>query len=155
MVRTLAETREHLNDLMQFDHVIEVHPDGTVTEPRDTWAPEVIDSDGTLSQGGTAGTGWSLLNGYSGQDRYAGPVMHQSECIGGVLADDILSQPGQYVALIVPGECDEVECEGHESLAGEHMSETTYCDGSCNTHECDGCDPEPAGWAIAYRETGE
>jgi hypothetical protein len=26
---------------------------------------------------------------------------------------------------------DEWECEGHESLAGEHMGETVYCDGTC------------------------
>lgn len=25
----------------------------------------------------------------------------------------------------------EPECEGHESLAGEHMGETVFCDGSC------------------------
>ena len=30
------------------------------------------------------------------------------------------------------GELDDPEgCEGHESLAGEHMGETVYCDGSC------------------------
>lgn len=23
------------------------------------------------------------------------------------------------------------ECEGHESLAGSHMGETVYCDGTC------------------------
>lgn len=28
-------------------------------------------------------------------------------------------------------EDDEDECEGHESLAGQHMGETVYCDGSC------------------------
>lgn len=26
---------------------------------------------------------------------------------------------------------DDEGCEGHESLAGEHMGETVYCDGSC------------------------
>lgn len=26
---------------------------------------------------------------------------------------------------------DELACEGHESLAGEHMGETVYCDGTC------------------------
>jgi hypothetical protein len=26
---------------------------------------------------------------------------------------------------------DDDGCEGHESLAGEHMGETVYCDGSC------------------------
>lgn len=25
------------------------------------------------------------------------------------------------------------ECEGHESLAGEHMGETVYCDGTCRS----------------------
>lgn len=25
------------------------------------------------------------------------------------------------------------ECEGHESLAGEHMGEAVYCDGSCSS----------------------
>jgi len=32
-------------------------------------------------------------------------------------------------------EPEEDECEGHESLAGEHMGETVYCDGSCNGSE--------------------
>ena len=26
---------------------------------------------------------------------------------------------------------DDLECPGHESLAGEHMGESVYCDGSC------------------------
>lgn len=26
---------------------------------------------------------------------------------------------------------DDTQCEGHESLAGEHMGEAVYCDGSC------------------------
>lgn len=26
---------------------------------------------------------------------------------------------------------DDDQCEGHESLAGEHMGESVYCDGSC------------------------
>jgi hypothetical protein len=34
--------------------------------------------------------------------------------------------------LIEPVEDD---CEGHESLDGASMGETTYCDGSCRTHE--------------------
>jgi len=25
-----------------------------------------------------------------------------------------------------------LDCDGHESLAGEHMGETVYCDGSCS-----------------------
>jgi hypothetical protein len=26
---------------------------------------------------------------------------------------------------------DDNDCEGHESLAGEHMGETVFCDGTC------------------------
>lgn len=26
---------------------------------------------------------------------------------------------------------DDTECEGHESLAAEHMGESVYCDGTC------------------------
>lgn len=90
--------RDSLNDLMAFDHVIRVHDDGTVTEPKGIWAPEL--HDGELSQGGTAGTGWSLMDGWSGQYGYSGPMMHQSEFIGGRMADHILTTPGLYVALV-------------------------------------------------------
>jgi hypothetical protein len=31
----------------------------------------------------------------------------------------------------VDAEDDDEGCEGHESLAGQHMGETVYCDGSC------------------------
>lgn len=86
-----------LNDLMSFDHVIQVHADGSVTEPRGVWAPEL--HDGQLFQGGTAGEGWELMNGYSGQYMYSGPTMHESEFIGGRMARDILATPGLYVAI--------------------------------------------------------
>jgi hypothetical protein len=33
-----------------------------------------------------------------------------------------------YVHGEIPG-----ECEGHESLAGQHMGETVFCDGTCST----------------------
>jgi len=87
-----------LNNVMEFDHVIEVHVDGSVTDaPTGIWGPELC--DGELLQGGTAGTGWTLMNGYSGQYNYRGPIMHASEFIGGKMAHDILSEPGFYVAL--------------------------------------------------------
>lgn len=93
-VKVSADT---LNDLMSFDHVIQVHADGSVTEPDKVWAPEL--HDGELSQGGTAGEGWELMDGYSGQHGYPGPIMHQSEFIGGCMARDILATPGLYVAI--------------------------------------------------------
>jgi hypothetical protein len=38
----------------------------------------------------------------------------------------------QHVALELLDDDDpDDECEGHESLDGEHMGETVYCDGTC------------------------
>jgi len=81
-----------LNDVMGFDHVIVIGEGGTVADAQGIYAPELHD--------GEVSPGWTLLNGYSGQDRYSGPIMHASEFIGGGMADDILSTPGVYVALV-------------------------------------------------------
>lgn len=95
-------TADTLNDTMEFDHVIHVHADGTVTDaPDNVRAPEL--HDGELHQGNpVVGTGgnWSLMDGYSGQDGYSGPCMHASESVGGQMARDILSEPGYYVTLV-------------------------------------------------------
>ena len=88
-------TPQNLNDVMEFDRVIEVHEDGTVTERHDIWAPNLYDGE---FEPGTSG--WSLMDGYSGQYLYRGPMMHQSEFIGGRMARDILENPGVYVALV-------------------------------------------------------
>jgi len=91
-------TADKLNDLMQFEHVIEVHEDGTVTEPSGIYAPEVVEINGVA---GTGDPSWELLNGFSGQYGYSGPVMHPSEYIGDGLARYILETPGIYVAVVV------------------------------------------------------
>lgn len=89
--------RNNLTEVMEFDHVIEVQAYGTVTDDvpytRNTWLPTLL--DGELS----GGDGWSLMDGYSGQYGYSGPIMHESEFIGGGMADDILSTPGYYVVI--------------------------------------------------------
>jgi hypothetical protein len=83
-----------LNAIMEFDHVIRVHDDGTITEPTGIYAPELW--DGTLDS-----DRWGFFTtGYSRQDSYAGPIMHNSELIGGGLARDILETPGVYVAVV-------------------------------------------------------
>lgn len=92
-------TTERLESIMEFDHVIRVHADGTVTDNLSgVHAPEL--HEGELMQGGTSGTGWTLMDGYSGQCGYSGPMMHQSEYVGGGLARDIMSAPGMYVTLV-------------------------------------------------------
>jgi hypothetical protein len=82
-----------LNDVMEFDHVIQVHGDGTITDaPDNIWAPSMYDGE-------TDDERWTLMTGYTGQYSYSGPVMHDSEYIGGKMEQDIRSTPGFYVAL--------------------------------------------------------
>jgi hypothetical protein len=92
---SLEKDRYWLNNIMEVDHVIEVHEDGTVTEDtEDVYAPEVY--TGELFEP----DGWSFFTtGYSGQYGYSGPWMHASEFVGGSLAQDILSEPGYYVVI--------------------------------------------------------
>jgi hypothetical protein len=115
-----------LNEIMAFDHVIQVHPDGTVTDaPDDVHAPELDAENDTVS-----GDGWTLLRGFTGQYGYNGPIMHSSEFIGGGLARHILETPGYYVALVA-----------------EYWS-----DGNCWNDENGNPLGEPyvEGWAVAY-----
>ena len=46
-------------------------------------------------------TDWQVLTGYTGQYGYNGPVMHESEYLGGRLLEDIKSNRGHYVCLVV------------------------------------------------------
>lgn len=90
--------RENLNDVMEFDHVIRVHENGSVTDDEpNIWAPDVAFAGGKIEMDPT----WKLMDGYSGQYAYSGPAMHDSEYIGGRLADDILSTPGVYAAVVI------------------------------------------------------
>lgn len=95
---------DRLRDLMEFDHVVEVHEDGRFTDAPDyIWAPEVYTDN--VDQGDD----WTLMNGYSGQFGYSGPAMHSSEFIGGKLAEAILETPGYYVATVIYDGSDEPE----------------------------------------------
>ena len=86
-----------LNEIMEFDHVVRVDEFGNVTDGNDgtraTWAPSLY--DGELDT-----DGWTLMDGYSGQCGYSGPMMHASEFVGGQLERDILATPGLYVVLV-------------------------------------------------------
>jgi hypothetical protein len=85
----------NLSDRMDFDHVIRVHEDGTVTDEPGIYAPEML-LDGEISD-----SDWEFFStGYTGQYGYNGPIMHNSEFIGGRLERDILETPGVYVAVI-------------------------------------------------------
>lgn len=124
--------RDKLNDVMEFDHVIEVYASGHVeTDVAACWAPQLYatsDADGSHVPGTDADLidqakrqGWELLTGITGQYGYSGPCMHASEVVGGGLADRILATPGYWVTVVV--------------------------------WEID--DSEPDCWALAFRRNGE
>lgn len=128
-------TPEELQNAMEFDRIVLVDTEGNISNTYisagdvDSYFDLSVGEDGTdyfeMSEG------WTLLQGYTGQYGYNGPVMHPSEFIGGRLARDILETPGYYVALVVNAPCD--------------YDGTTECDIET------GCDCEPAGWAIAFK----
>jgi hypothetical protein len=115
-------TAETLNQAMEFDCPVRIHPDGNVTVADDAWAPELHD-------GQLADHGWILLDGYSGQYGYSGPIMHPSEYIGGRMARDILARPGLYVTLVAEYSCE--ECLTRDDCQEDHWQ----------------------GWAVAFRPT--
>jgi hypothetical protein len=120
-----------LNDMMEFDHVVEVLEDGTVNETPGIFIYAELNVNPAGEDEFSLEEGWELLQGFTGQYGYRGPVMHPSEFIGGGLERHILETPGYYVALVVNAYCD---------YSGE-----TQCE------EDSGCDCEPAGWAIAFK----
>ena len=94
--------------------------------PRPHSGPLVSNSDSELQEQARS-SGWDgLLTGFTGQYSYNGPVMHDSEYVGGGLARYILENPGWYCATAV--------------TAPALDDETT-------TYVC--------GWAIAYKEASE
>ena len=91
--KVASRKRASLNDQMEFDCVVEVKPDGSVVDAPNVYGPSLYDDE-------LEGSEWTLMDGYSGQFGYSGPIMHDSEFIGGGLERDILAQPGYYVALV-------------------------------------------------------
>lgn len=85
----------NLNEFVEFDSPFTVDEDGIVEfAAPDIYAPSLYDDELDSEK-------WEFFStGYTGQDSYHGPIMHNSEFIGGRLAEDILSTPGTYVALV-------------------------------------------------------
>lgn len=97
-----ARKTSSLDSQMGFDHVVEVHADGSVTDAQGVYAPSVYDWETNTGLPEMDGSGWSFFSdGYTGQYGYSGPVMHASEFIGGRLEKDILAEPGLYVVVSV------------------------------------------------------
>lgn len=108
------EITRDINSIFEFSVPVEVTADGTLIAntsratsglyDMNVWAHEDgqvgDDADRTLIADAQR-QGWTILNGYSSQDRYSGPIMHQSEVIGGGLATAILTDPGIYITEVV------------------------------------------------------
>jgi len=91
---------ESLNSTMSFDRVIRIEDGEVITfipDDREYWPPDVHWADGLEFDDDE----WSLMEGYTGQYGYSGPVMHGSEYIGGRMEDDIKAKDGFYVAIVV------------------------------------------------------
>ena len=133
-----------INELMEFDHVVAVMPDGRVIDTDegfnylDEYAPEVIiDYDGPfkeaqISREDTAAMidylgqqGWEALCGWSRQylTQKDDPIMHPSEFIGGGIEERIREEPGYWVKLAVDIHPNEDDPE-HESNGGSGESKS-------------------------------
>lgn len=53
------------------------------------------------------GTGWELVSGFTGQYGYTGPVMHESEYMGGGIVQYTMDTPGIYAVQYVAAWQDE------------------------------------------------
>lgn len=130
---------ESLNDRMEIGHVIEVHRDGTVTDATGVAAPTLLDDelDSQL---------WTFFSaGYSGQHGYNGPIMHDSEYIGGALERDILAHPGYYAA-VESGYSHSADC-GTPDL--DHVPNE-----KCGYPEADFYE-YAEGWAVVFKPSAE
>ena len=108
----MTATHEQLSEAMDFDHPVRITVEGEIESiATRVYAPDMLDDE--LE----SGSEWKLLRGYTGQYSYNGPTMHASEQIGGALADDILSNPGVYVALVSFVTLDDDE-EDEDNTAG-------------------------------------
>lgn len=112
-----------LEQIMEFDHVIQVHSNGTITDDVSIHAPELhVDTDGDgqiLAEHEKAlladarRQGWELLTGFTAQDSYHGAMFHNSEYIGGRVETHIRETPGYWVALVAYTDED-----GEDNTAG-------------------------------------
>lgn len=142
---TYSVTRDHLNDITEFDVPFRVTADRKVITGED--ACKVPTADGSMwvyapevYNGELDDDRWTLLAGHSGQHGYHGPIMHPSETLSGGLADAVLSTPGLYVVV-----ADVVMHEIVTSALGGQR----YCK-SCGHGGCDDTDDgEATGWAVA------
>lgn len=89
----------------EFDHPFRITDTDFEDGLPDVWAPD-------LYEGELDSEGWEFVNGYSGQYLYSGPIMHNSEFLGGCMAQDVLDTPGVYVCVVSYYEPEDDEPDG-------------------------------------------
>ncbi len=144
-----------LNDAMEIDHPVWIEPDGTWDDvPRNDFptvrVPQFrleVDQDGQLLPGADGevratarAAGWDVLDGYSGQHGYSGPIMHASESVRGHLERDILAEPGVYVACVV--ECGDLD-ENPAGWVALRLRHADYPHWSGRLYDCAACELGP------------
>lgn len=77
-----------LDEQMEFGAAYAVNAAGHANSVPD-YAPSYMDDEPDSSD-------WEAISGYSGQYSYNGPVMHESEYLGGAIEQHILDNPGIY-----------------------------------------------------------
>ena len=132
---------------MDFDHVLEVMPDGTWQAVEGLYAPEAVDVDSMA----TKLDGWSLpLSGFTGQDRYTGPWLHDSEQIEGGVETYVLEHPGYWVAIYGQHTCE--EC-GDAGLIWAPDVDGQEVEVDCPLIATGECEPGGIieGWTLAFK----
>jgi hypothetical protein len=107
VISALYDFGRPLNQIMEFDHVIEVKANGLIVDRLGVYAPDLRNGELETS---AIEEGWSLMAGYTGQQG-GGDIMHNSEFIGGGMEQDIRETPGIYVALVCYWDPEEDEDE--------------------------------------------
>lgn len=95
----------------EFDYPFRITDTSFEDGLTDVWAPSLCDDE-------LDSEGWEFVNGYSGQYRYSGPIMHNSEFLGGRMALDVLDTPGVYVCVIANWSPDEDDDEDSDTAEG-------------------------------------
>lgn len=124
----------------EFDQVFQITEGGVLDGPAGIYAPESVENDSEhdilvdgVPKRGLTSTGWQALEGYTGQYGYDGAVMHDSEFIGGHLANDMIEMSATY------------EAEGTPLLWTKVLA----------SYEEEGEDEiQYEGWVILYRKIG-
>lgn len=104
----VAVTAETISRFVEFDSPFLVHDDGKHISREDSvYGPELLigndiqEDKKKLTVPFPGYPQWELVSGFSGQDSYPGPVMHDSEFLGGGMARWVMENPGIYVMTSV------------------------------------------------------